>query len=618
VGDSKKPGRRWAGPKGPIVEINAVAELLHRYMEQADLTLKDVHDAIVSDMLPLDTAKPSQRKMYDLLDGKGLNAVIADAVIDVCSGPAGDAELDEARRREVGALFLRAEQNPTPVRPDAPLFMELVAAKNQIIQVHSELNEARQALQKSTEARSQAENIASGLRLMLDRQHRTIRQLTKDRDRLHAQLKDRPALEATLTEVQHRMDQLRDSEERTQSTLRQAEQDRDDARATAAEAQRVIDELNDEIDRLRVSSPGADTAPAAAAIALPAAPFDFAGYDADLEESEVALSTAQALLEHGREAVEEAGRSIGYEREPDPGVIVGQVVPTPRTPGEAFSGTTPDNASTSEDTADPDDPADEWWVVSPDLNASPGASRTSPGEHAGTGYGPGSTATGTRPADQKPPTPQPGPDGDVKLLFMLDNARTARDMGAALRYLKDRNEETAAWSTAQLADRVFPRSTASEWKRVRRWLGGHGTPESRTVLAALVTALGAHPSERQAFLRAYKRTRTTRGETYDLEWGRQLIDFLVSGAALLFIALDTAGATAAVKADPGPATWLLTLYIGVSIPVIAVLCFFALLSDKVTTGRVLAGPLAAALGTGLTMQLWDAPGLWFAGIFGMA
>ncbi|MFD5142824.1 hypothetical protein [Streptomyces sp. NPDC058401] len=100
------------------------------------------------------------------------------------------------------------------------------------------------------------------------------------------------------------MDQLQDSGERMRAALLQAVRDRDEALRTAAEAQRVVGELNDEITRLRTAAPGADRAPTAGAVALPAAVFDFSGYDADLEESEAALSTARALLEHGREAVE--------------------------------------------------------------------------------------------------------------------------------------------------------------------------------------------------------------------------------------------------------------------------------------------------------------------------
>ncbi|MFC8175684.1 hypothetical protein [Streptomyces sp. NPDC057325] len=338
------------------MEINAVAELLHQYMDQAGLSLKEVHDAIVSDMLPLDIIKPSQRKMYDLLDGKGLEKPIAEAIIDVCSGPAGDAGLDKARREEVGALFLRAEQNPTLVRPDVPVFVDLVAAQNMTIQKQTELDEARQALQKSTEARSQAENVAAGLRMMLARQNKMLRELTQECDRLIADSKRRPALQATLDQMQQRMQQMQEKEKQTQATLLQAERDRDDARKTAAEAQRVISELTEEIHRLRTTSPGtdADTDSAAAAIMLPATSFDFSGYDADMEESDAALSAAQTLLEHGREAVEEAGRSIGYERDLDPGVIAGQVVQTPQTPGEKLSGTTPDNAGTSTNSANPE------------------------------------------------------------------------------------------------------------------------------------------------------------------------------------------------------------------------------------------------------------------------
>lgn len=90
VENGRRAGRSWTGPKGPVVEINAVAELLHEYADTAGLSIKAVHEALTPEMLPAGTRVPDLRRMYDLMDGRDLSRAIAHAVIDVCSGLDGD------------------------------------------------------------------------------------------------------------------------------------------------------------------------------------------------------------------------------------------------------------------------------------------------------------------------------------------------------------------------------------------------------------------------------------------------------------------------------------------------------------------------------------------------
>ncbi|MEU6900270.1 hypothetical protein [Streptomyces virginiae] len=131
------------------MEINALAELLHEYAGTAGLSIKAVHEAVTPEMLPAGTPAPDRRRMHDVMDGRDLTRAIAHAVIDVCSGLEGDPRLDEVRPQAVDALFERAETAPTPVRAGVPMCGELVEAKDRLLVLHSDLDNARQALQET-------------------------------------------------------------------------------------------------------------------------------------------------------------------------------------------------------------------------------------------------------------------------------------------------------------------------------------------------------------------------------------------------------------------------------------------------------------------------------------
>ncbi|MDA5283695.1 DUF3710 domain-containing protein [Streptomyces sp. Isolate_45] len=339
------------------MEINKVASLLHGYMSEAGKTISSVHAALTVDMLPAGVEVPSQRKMYALMEGNGLSQAIAHAVIDICSGLDGDAAVDDARRAEVDALFERARVNPTPVRADSSTHRDLADAQQALIrtqqtliQAQQDLESANDALRASTAATLQAQLIVVGLEKIRDEQDIVIERLTGERDELRARLDSLPTHRPQLELLEQRMLRMRDSEEKIRSTLRQAEHDRDQAHAVAREARRVSEELRREVLALRASAPDTDPAAPGTAIALPDPAIG--GFDAGIAFAEAALHQAERLLARGREAVEEAGRTIGYVPDSELDIIDGEVLSEVIHPADAsehgFSGTTPENPSTSD------------------------------------------------------------------------------------------------------------------------------------------------------------------------------------------------------------------------------------------------------------------------------
>ncbi|MFE5517390.1 hypothetical protein ACFQ9Q_06580 [Streptomyces virginiae] len=333
------------------MEINTVAELLHDYAVAAGLSIKAVHEALTSEILPSGTPVPSRRQMYDLMDGRDLTRAIAHAVIDICSGLNGDPRLDEERRQRVDALFEQAETAPTPIRAGVATHGELLEAKNRLLALHDQLDNARHALQKSTEARNQAQTIMATLLLVLAHQSTTIGRLTDERDRLLAQVEAQPQERPRLEGVERRLARLRENEDRARVTLHQAERDRDTATAVAEEAGLLVRKLQQEVTLSRATAQAPGRTPWEAA---PQPMTDIAMHEVDPTQTEMTLDRAEFLLEQGREAVEEAGRAIGHdatpETTPEPDTIPGQIIRSRPEPPQVFSGTTPDKHVTSMNT----------------------------------------------------------------------------------------------------------------------------------------------------------------------------------------------------------------------------------------------------------------------------
>ncbi|MFE2553632.1 hypothetical protein ACFXGI_34630 [Streptomyces sp. NPDC059355] len=345
MGGARREGRPWSGAKGPVPEINAVAELLHQYMERAGLSLKEVHGRLTPVDFPQGVDVPTQRQFYDLLDGKKLTLEVACAVIDVCSGPDGDARIDAQRRDEVGELFRRAAQEPRPS------FRDLVTAGEKMLSLRSSLESLQTAYEESSAARETAQVVAVSMLGLLLQMQNAVSSLTRERDRLRARAGQQPGLNPEVQRIQDRLDRAQEREKETQALLDAALKDKESADRTANEASLLIAEKEAEIKRLKAAAKAAEEALPAEGDTTPALsdPVAFSVAlnvnltpdEASMAQADAAVLKAQVLLEQGREAV-----TASQERIAEASAVSTLVVDSPVTdpPSPPFSGTTPPSA----------------------------------------------------------------------------------------------------------------------------------------------------------------------------------------------------------------------------------------------------------------------------------
>ncbi|MFB7983943.1 hypothetical protein [Streptomyces vinaceus] len=251
MGGARREGRPWSGAKGPVPEINAVAELLHQYMAEARLSLKDVHDKLAPEYFPPGTDLPTPRQFYDLLDGKKLTLELACAVIDICSGPDGDARIDAKRRDEVGELFRQAAREPRPS------FRDLVTASEKMLSLRTSLESLQTAYEESTAARDTAQVVAVAMFGLLQQMQNTVSHLTRQRDQLRAEAEKQPVLSEEVQRLQDQLDQAQQRERDTQELLDTALKDKANADRTANEAAALIATQEAEIRRLKAAAEAA-------------------------------------------------------------------------------------------------------------------------------------------------------------------------------------------------------------------------------------------------------------------------------------------------------------------------------------------------------------------------
>ncbi|MFE2879215.1 hypothetical protein ACFXG6_32840 [Streptomyces roseus] len=307
MGGARREGRPWSGAKGPVPAINAVAELLHQYMAEARLSLKDVHDKLAPEYFPPGTDLPTPRQFYDLLDGKKLTLEVACAVIDICSGPDGDARIDAKRRDEVGELFRQAAREPRPS------FRDLVTASEKMLSLRTSLQSLQTAYEESTAARDTAQVVAVAMFGLLQQMQNTVSHLTRQRDQLRAEAEKQPVLSGEVQRLQDQLDQAQQRERDTQELLDTALKDKASADRTANEAAVLIATQEAEIRRLKAAAEAAREAlPAGDHMPLGVSePVAFsvelnvnqASDEAGMAQADAMVLKARVLLEQGRQAV---------------------------------------------------------------------------------------------------------------------------------------------------------------------------------------------------------------------------------------------------------------------------------------------------------------------------
>ncbi|WP_420918278.1 SpoIIE family protein phosphatase [Streptomyces caniscabiei] len=310
-------------------------------------------------------AVPELRRLRDLLSGEGLRWDLVEAVADVCFP---DEPVDRAgqRRQMARDLWERACASPTPLAEgtqELALAHDLLAAKDRTIEVYQELQVVRQAYEASERSRAQALQIATLLFAMLGQAQAKAVELKRRVDALQVLPPKDPeahtALELRLSRAQRQQIDLRQQ-------LARAEQERDTAQQVADHAARRMQILEAELAELREWA-GYEDRDLAQEL-TPQVPQPgwqaISDDDAALDDVDLALEKARAVLDEEHDAVQQAAHDMGYHASPpsDPANVTIRVVPAqaqhvatqqslPRADEEpsALSRTTRDNRLNSPD-----------------------------------------------------------------------------------------------------------------------------------------------------------------------------------------------------------------------------------------------------------------------------
>ncbi|MFI1177563.1 hypothetical protein [Streptomyces melanogenes] len=347
----QRAGRPWGPLRGKAVEMNTVASLLREWLDEAALSVPQLHRSLTAEHFSASATGaeviPDKRKLYDLLAGNGLTLEFSEAVVDVCGG---DFPQVQERLSRVRELCRRGTRAPTPASADGGVYRELLVAKDRLIEAQDQLARLRQAQQDSDHARDRAQNIAIMMLALLGRLQSQVSSLVRERDALSRQGAD-AQLVAHTEELQRRLERSRASEAAAQETLAAALRDRSAAEQVAEQAARRVMDLEAELGQLRSHSGSSvptclvetDFVPM-----LPSVPRGEALQEAVLEDAEAALAKAQQLLAEGREAVADASiRVVEQAAPPIDEALRSQDGPAdtrvaPKASG-GLSGTTPDN-----------------------------------------------------------------------------------------------------------------------------------------------------------------------------------------------------------------------------------------------------------------------------------
>ncbi|MGF1426861.1 hypothetical protein [Kitasatospora sp. LaBMicrA B282] len=174
------------------------------------------------------------------LAGQGLRWDFIEAVIDVCSA---DSVIAQTRTAQARSIWDKSRGNPTPVATAAAVVGEsaLLLAKQEVIDLHVQLQQAMQALSSSQRAEANAGRLVVLLLGMISQLNLKIGELARQADRAHSQ----PS--APSDEEKRIRRRLAEAEEYRNRALREKER----AEAKQREALELADQASREIDRLK-------------------------------------------------------------------------------------------------------------------------------------------------------------------------------------------------------------------------------------------------------------------------------------------------------------------------------------------------------------------------------
>jgi serine phosphatase RsbU (regulator of sigma subunit)/anti-sigma regulatory factor (Ser/Thr protein kinase) len=304
------------------------------------------------------------------LAGEALTWDLVEAVADVCF-PNEPVDRAGQRLQRARDLWERACADPTPLAggtQELALAHELLAAKDRTIEVYQELQVVRQAYEASERSRAQALQISTLLFAMLGQAQAKVAELKRRVDALQV-LPPKDPEEHTALEL--RLDRSQRQQIELRQQLTRAEQERDTAQQVADHAARRIQSLEAELAALREWA--GDENPGFAQELTSQVPRPgwqaISDDDAVLDDVDLALQKARAVLDEEHDAVQQAAHDMGYRATATAAsdsalsmkVVPAQVQYTatqqalPRSVEESpgLSRTTPDNQSNRLDTSLP-------------------------------------------------------------------------------------------------------------------------------------------------------------------------------------------------------------------------------------------------------------------------
>ncbi|MFD7121057.1 sigma factor-like helix-turn-helix DNA-binding protein [Streptomyces sp. NPDC059922] len=237
--------------KGPSDEANAVAQVLRQWLDRENMRVDDALRKLTPEHFA-DGRIPSRSTMSERLAGIGLQHDFVEAIADICSHDATGrdrllAQADSARRDAVAALRETA-------RADAALENQLVLVQQRSIAVSDKLVRAMERASQLERERNDANQMVFVLLAMVDKLHRDVDMLGRERDRLHVSR----SVHLELEQVQARL--VRSEQQRTtaEAELERARTEREKADRLAEEAAEQVRLLTEELERLRGQAPDPD------------------------------------------------------------------------------------------------------------------------------------------------------------------------------------------------------------------------------------------------------------------------------------------------------------------------------------------------------------------------
>ncbi|MBT3151177.1 hypothetical protein HTV45_09800 [Streptomyces sp. CHD11] len=216
------------------------------------MRVDDVHRKLTPEHFA-DGRVPSRSTVSERLAGVGLHRDFIEAIADVCSQDAVGrdrllAQADSARRHAV-------VNAPKEADTGVALENQLVIVQQRSIAVSDKLVRAMERASQLERERNEANQMVFVLLAMVDKLHRDIDALVRERDRIH----DASSVHVELEEVQEHLVRSEQQRVTAEAELERARAEREKADRLAEEAAEQVHLLTEELARLRGQVPGPDT-----------------------------------------------------------------------------------------------------------------------------------------------------------------------------------------------------------------------------------------------------------------------------------------------------------------------------------------------------------------------